>query len=293
MTAEDVSAPEARFTAEQMRATGLHPEITLQELRSEITVLSGSGANMVVLDHPEGKILVDSGFAISQPEIEASLSLISPHPVRFLINTHCHFDHTDGNEWLHTSGATIIAHRRTRERLNLPQSIPAFRYSRGASREGALPSLTFDQQMRVDLGNESVLLRRYTPAHTDSDTAVYFERLDVLHLGDTWFNGIYPFIDYDSGGSIDGLIEATRENLELTNSHTLIVPGHGSVGSREDLVDSWNMLTETRHRVATLKASGLSLADTLAKRVTASFDSKYGAGFIPADLFVALVYRGV
>lgn len=134
--------PEASFTAEQMLRTGLHADITAQELRSDITVLSGSGANIVVLDDPEGKIVIDSGFGVSRPEVEESLSLISASRVRYLVNTHFHFDHTDGNEWLHEVGATIIAHAQTRLRLSRTQTIPAFRSVRPASPMAALPTVS-------------------------------------------------------------------------------------------------------------------------------------------------------
>jgi glyoxylase-like metal-dependent hydrolase (beta-lactamase superfamily II) len=202
---------EARFTGDQMLATGFHAILKAQELRSDLTVLFGSGANVLVPNDCEGVLMVDSGFANSRPEIEAELSAIS-RPLRYLVNTHFHFDHTDGNAWLHEAGATIIAHSQTRLRLSIQQKIPAFRSERAASSKAALPEITFEQQMRIELGNESVLLKRHTPAHTDSDIADYFERLDVLHAGDTWFNDIYPFVDYDGGGSIDGHIAATRES---------------------------------------------------------------------------------
>lgn len=285
--------PEAKFTAEQMLNTGLHADIIAQELRSDVTVLSGSGANIVVFDDPEGKVMVDSGFGVSRPEVEKSLSLISSRRVRYLVNTHFHFDHTDGNEWLHEVGATVIAHGQTRLRLSRTQTIPAFRSVRPASPVTALPTVTFDREMQLELGNESILLRCYTPAHTDSDIAVYFERLDILHAGDTWFNDIYPFIDYDGGGSIDGLIAATRENLELAGPKTLVIPGHGGVGTRDDLLDFQDMLLATRSEVALLKASGIPVEAVLETKPASRFEAKYGAGFIPYDLFIFQVYQGV
>jgi glyoxylase-like metal-dependent hydrolase (beta-lactamase superfamily II) len=293
MSLKAFAEPEAMYTAEQMLTAAARANITAVALRSDITVLSGAGANIVVLDDPEGKILIDSGFGVSRPEVEASLSLISPRHVRYLVNTHFHFDHTDGNEWIHELGATIVAHTQTRLRLSLTQAIPAFRSVRQASPALALPTITFDQQMRLELRDETVLLRRYTPAHTDSDIAVYFERHDILHAGDTWFNAIYPFIDYEGGGSIDGLIAATRENLELAGPKTLVVPGHGSVGSRDDLRDFYNMLLETRGEVAGLKASGLPIESVLDLKPASRFAAKYGAGFIPYDLFIFQVYEGV
>lgn len=293
MSIKTFSEPEAKFTAEQMLSTGIRANITALELRSDITVLSGSGANIVVLDDPEGKILVDSGFAVSRPELKTSLAAISPHQAKYLVNTHFHFDHTDGNEWLHEVGATIVSHAQTRLRLSLTQTIPAFRSVRRPSPVAALPTVTFEKQMQLEVRDETLLFKRYTPAHTDSDIAVYFERHDVLHTGDTWFNDIYPFVDYDGGGSIDGLIAATRENLELAGPKTLVVPGHGSVGTRDDLRDFYDMLLETRCEVALLKASGLPIENVLERRPASRFDAKYGQGFIPYDLFIYQVYEGV
>jgi glyoxylase-like metal-dependent hydrolase (beta-lactamase superfamily II) len=293
MSVNQVSEPVARFTADQMLSTALHADIHAQELRSDVTVLSGAGANIVVLDDPGGKVLVDSGFAISRPEVERALSRISPRNVRYLLNTHFHFDHTDGNGWLQEEGATIIAHTQTCLRLSVAQSLPAFRSVRPAAPVNALPTITFDQQMRVQLKTGSILLKRYTPAHTDSDIAVHFEDLDILHTGDTWFNDIYPFIDLDGGGSIDGLLVATRENLELAGPRTLVVPGHGNIGSRDDLLDFYEMLLATRSEVAQLKALGLDADAVIEVRPASQFEAKYGAGLIPYELFIFQVYEGV
>ncbi len=143
------------------------------------------------------------------------------------------------------------------------------------------------------LNGETIQLRRYTPAHTDSDISVHFERADILHTGDTWFNGMYPFADYNSGGSIDGMIAASSENLSLAGPETIVLCGHGDVGTRQDLVEYHEMLLSVRDSVAKLKARGSSLEEAIVARPTAPFDANRGDGFIPYDLFVAQVYRGV
>ncbi|MFT4114340.1 MBL fold metallo-hydrolase [Silvibacterium sp.] len=293
MSVQQFSAPEAAFTAEQMMATGLHARIDTQELRHDITVLSGSGANIAVLNDREGKIMVESGFAISRPEIAVTLARISPHPVRLLINSHFHFDHTDGNAWLHDTGAEIVAESHTRMRMNRTQQVPAFRLVRAAVPYPALPGITFNHRMRIELKDESILLKRYGPAHTDGDIAIHFEQHDVLHTGDTWFHDIYPFVDFDGGGSIDGLIAAAKENLDLAGPRTLVVPGHGPVGNRQDLVDFYDMLTAVRSRVGDLKAAGLAFEDVLEQKPTERFDAKWGRGFIPAELFLWQIYQGI
>lgn len=293
MFAESLKTLHARYTAEQMLSTGVNAELALKSLRDGVTAIMGSGANIAVLDSSEGKLMVDSGFAVSKPEITRALSSLSASPVRHLLNTHWHFDHTDGNEWIHAEGASIIAHKQTRVRMEQSQAIPEFQAEFSPAPPEALPSILFQDDLNVRFGGESIHLRRYTPAHTDTDISVYFERADILHTGDTWFNGIYPFTDYNSGGTIDGMIAASEENLALAGPETLIVCGHGDIGSRNDLVEYHEMLVTVRSRVATLKASGATLEEVLANRPTASFDPTRADGFVPPELFVSLVYRGL
>jgi glyoxylase-like metal-dependent hydrolase (beta-lactamase superfamily II) len=293
MILESAPAFHALFTAEQMRATGVDAKIVLQPLRSGVTALFGSGANIAVLDGPEGKLMVDSGFAVSQAEITKSLSKISSQPIRHLVNTHWHFDHTDGNEWIQASGASIIAQAKTRLRMSQEQTIPEFQATFAPSPVAALPSILFEQSLEVRLNGENILIRRYTPAHTDTDASVYFEQADILLTGDTWFNEIYPFTDYNSGGSIDGMIAASAENLELAGPETLVIPGHGKIGTRNDLVEYHEMLLSVRLNVAALKAKGASLEAVLAAQPTKPFDARWGNGFIPSDLFLSFVYRGI
>ncbi|AEU36113.1 MBL fold metallo-hydrolase [Granulicella mallensis] len=287
------SSIHALFNAEEMRATGDKANIVSHTLRSGITVLSGSGGNIAVLNGPDGKVMVDSGFATSQPEIETALSLISDEPVRSLVNTHWHFDHTDGNQWVYESGAVIIGHRNNRVRMQQEQAIPAFEVLLHPSSKSELPTIVFDNDLTLELNDERILLRGYAPAHTDSDISVYFERADVLHVGDTWLNGIYPFIDCDSGGNIDGVIAASLANLELAGPNTIVIPGHGAIGNRNDLLEFHEMLVGIQSRVAALKANGATLEAVIAARPTEPFDDKWGRSFIPPELFTENVYEGV
>lgn len=287
------SSIHALFNAEQMRATGVKANIVSHTLRSGITVLSGSGGNIAVLNGPDGKVMVDSGFAVSQTEIETALSLISDEPVRSLVNTHWHFDHTDGNQWVYESGAVIIGHRNSRIRMQQKQAIPAFEVLLHPSSRSELPTVVFDNELTLELNDERILLRRYAPAHTDSDISVYFERADVLHVGDTWLNGIYPFIDCESGGNIDGVINASLKNLELAGPNTIVIPGHGAVGNRNDLLEFHEMVVGIRSRVATLKANGATIEAAIAAHPTEPFDDKWGRSFIPPELFTENVYEGI
>ena len=286
-------AQKASLTGAEFRASGKTAKILARRLRSNISTLTGSGGNIIVLPGADGTLTVDSGLATSRTQIRAALDAISPGPARYLLNTHWHFDHTDGNEWMHLAGATIVAHENTRKRMSVRQSIPAFSIVFEPSPAAALPAVVFTQSRELKLNGETILMKRYTPAHTDSDVSVFFENANVIHTGDTWFSGYYPFIDYDSGGSIDGLVAASSENLERTDAQTLVVPGHGEIGSRTNLVAFHEMLVDVRGRISALKSKGLSLPATIAAKPTEKYDKSLAGGFVSPDLFTRLVYRGV
>jgi len=287
-----VSAQKAAVTAERMRAAGATAKVTVLPLRAGVSVLTGSGGNILVTTGPDGTLAVDSGYATSQPQIERALSSVSSEPLRHLINTHWHYDHTDGNDWMHKAGAKIIAQAKTRARMSSRQVIPAFDAVLPPSPAGALPSVVFEESETVLINGSGIRLRRYTPAHTDTDISVFFPEANVLHTGDTWFHGYYPFIDYDSGGSIHGLLTAATENLALADETTIVVPGHGEVGSRRDLVEFREMLQSVHDKVAAQKKTGKPLTAVIASKPTSEFDAKWGGGFIRPELFVGLVYRG-
>jgi glyoxylase-like metal-dependent hydrolase (beta-lactamase superfamily II) len=289
---QSANAQRAAVTAAQMRAAGATAKITVLALRAGVNVLMGSGGNILVTSGPDGKLAVDSGFATSQTQIERALASVSAEPLRHLINTHWHYDHTDGNEWMHKAGAKIIAQVKTRTRMSSRQVIPAFDAVQPPSPAGALPTTVFEEAETVRINRSDIRMRRYTPAHTDTDISVFFPEANVLHTGDTWFHGYYPFIDYDSGGSIRGMLTAATENLSLADEKTIVVPGHGEVGSRRDLVEFREMLQSVRDKVSAQKKAGKPLAGVVASKPTSEFDAKWGGGFITPKLLVGLVYRG-
>jgi glyoxylase-like metal-dependent hydrolase (beta-lactamase superfamily II) len=276
----------------QMRAEAGTAKILVRPLRGNVSVLVGSGGNIAVLPGRDGKLLVDAGLPGSRPRISKALAAISSDPIRYLINTHWHFDHTDGNEWLHAAGASILAHENTRKHLSTTTRVEDWNYTFPPSPPGALPSDVFKTERTLHLNGATVVLRHYGPAHTDSDLSVYFAEADVLHVGDTWWNGIYPFIDRSTGGSIDGMIHATESNLARITARTLIIPGHGSVGDRAQLIEFRDMLVAIRTKVAALKQQGKSLAEVLAAKPTAAYDARWGS-LVPPRLFTRTVYGGV
>jgi glyoxylase-like metal-dependent hydrolase (beta-lactamase superfamily II) len=289
----DAFAQEASLTTAQMRAGGAKAQLSVKPLRKNVSMVSGSGGNVLVLSGKEGKLAVDSGFATSKVQMEQAFSGISDEPLKLLVNTHWHFDHTDGNVWMHATGATIISHSQTLDRMSHSQVIPEFEGIYPPSPRGALPTVTFEHTKVLQVNGDELRLARHTPAHTDSDISVYFTGADILHTGDTWFNGIYPFIDYNTGGSIDGMIAASKENLEIAGRSTVVVPGHGASGGRDDLAAFHQMLVDMRTSIASLKRSGASAQEVLARKPTTPYDKVWGSGFISPDLFASLVYRGV
>jgi glyoxylase-like metal-dependent hydrolase (beta-lactamase superfamily II) len=292
-TASRLLPQKASLTGADFRASGKDAKIVTQRLRNGASLLSGSGGNIIVLPGKNGVLTVDSGLATSEPQVRAALAAVSSQPLRHLLNTHWHFDHTDGNVWMHGAGATIIAQENTRRRMSARQVIPAFSIVLEPSPAEALPTVVFAQSHKLSVNGETIQMTRYTPAHTDSDVSVHFENANVIHTGDTWFNGYYPFIDYDSGGSIDGLVTASQENLSRTNHDTLVVPGHGAVGSRQDLIEYRNMLLEVRGKVEASKKKGFSIQEAIDAQPTLGFDQKWAGGFVSTDLFTRLIYRGV
>ena len=208
----------------QARVDAATAKISTQKLRGNISVLIGSGGNIAVLPGPEGKLLVDAGISTSRPQITQALSAISPDPIEGLINTHWHYDHTDGNEWIHAAGATIVAHDKTRQRLSTPQEIAIFNAHFPPAPMGALPTKTFIKDDSMKINGNTLILTHYDPAHTDTDISVHFADADILHTGDTWFSGASPFIDYSTGGHIDGMIRATERNLAVGTDSTILIP---------------------------------------------------------------------
>jgi glyoxylase-like metal-dependent hydrolase (beta-lactamase superfamily II) len=267
--------------------------ISVRPLRRNIAVLEGSGGNITVLTGEDGKLLVDAGFSVSQLRISAALDSISQDPIRHLINSHWHTDHTDGNEWLHSSGAAITAQENTRKHLAVMTRIAGWDWDFPARPAGALPATTFDSRHEILLNHTNITLEKYDPAHTDSDISVNFVEADILLVADTWWNGVYPFIDYSTGGSIDGQIRAAKRNVDAVTAGTIVVPGHGPIGNRAELIEFHDMLVAVREKVAALKRQGMSVFEVMAAKPTAAFDAKWGQFLITPSAFTGLVYQGV
>jgi glyoxylase-like metal-dependent hydrolase (beta-lactamase superfamily II) len=285
---------EARGLVSLIKDSAATSPITTYKLRNNISVLEGSGGNIAVLSGPDGKVLIDAGISVSRPQLTKALADIGTDPVTHLVNTHWHFDHADGNEWLHSAGARIIAQENTRKHLSGIQRVEDWDYNFLSPGPGGIPGEVFADAHKLELNGASIVLKYYGPAHTDSDISVTFTEANVVHVGDTFWNGIYPFIDYSTGGSIDGMIAASDANLAATNDDTIIIPGHGKpVSNRVELQAFRDMLVAIRDNVAKLKKQGRTRDETVAAKPTAAFDAKWGQFVIDPGFFTRLVYEGV
>jgi glyoxylase-like metal-dependent hydrolase (beta-lactamase superfamily II) len=274
------------------RKAGEKTNVTVQELRRNVSALIGSGGNIAVLPGPDGKLIIDSGYLGTRSKIAAALSSLSPDPIKHLVNTHWHFDHTDGNEWMHSAGATITAHENTRKHLSTSTRVEDWNFTFPPSPAGAIPTDVFNANKTLHLNGTTVALKYYGPSHTDGDVSAYFIEADVLHTGDTWWNGHYPFIDYSTGGNINGMIRAAEANVALVTDKTIAIPGHGPLGGKAELIEYRDLLITIRDRISALKKEGKSLTEILAAKPTAAYDAKWAGLFINGDFFTKLVYKG-
>lgn len=285
---------EARGLVSLIKDSAAKSVIATHELRNNITILEGSGGNVAVSGGKDGLVMVDAGISVSRAQMTKALSALSPDPVTHLINTHWHFDHADGNAWIGAAGAKIIAHENTRKYLSQVQRVEDWDYNFVPLEQSGVPKHVFATEHSLKLNGQSLAMKHYGPAHTDGDISVMFGEADVLHVGDTYWNGIYPFIDYSTGGSIDGMIAASEANLAASTSKTIIIPGHGNpVSNRAELQDFRDMLVAIREKVAVLKRQGRTRDEAVAAKPTAAFDAKWGNFVIDPGFFTRLVYAGV
>jgi glyoxylase-like metal-dependent hydrolase (beta-lactamase superfamily II) len=258
-------------------------------LTDTLTMLSGPGGNVVVLNGRDGKVVVDSFVQPAWGKLKAALDGMGTAPIKVLIDTHWHFDHADNNASFRRAGAVIVAHENTRKRLTETHDILGMHFEPAPA--DALPTETIRDARTIDVSGEQVALGYIPPAHTDTDLYIRFVKGNVLHLGDVFFNGGYPFLDASTGGNINGMIAGADLGLKLSDSTTKIVPGHGPLANKTALTACRDMLVTIRDRVETQKKSGKTLEEVVAAKPSAEFDGTWGKGFVAPDSFVALVYN--
>jgi cyclase len=275
-------------TPDAMRAQMAVTPISTMKLAERLTLLSGPGGNVIVFHGPDGKVVVDGFVKPVWPKLKEALAAIDASPIKSMIDTHWHFDHADNNANFKAEGAGVIAHENTKARLTQPHDLLGMHFDPAPVAE--LPTQTFASGLTLNVNGEQVRLTHVAPAHTDTDIFVFFPKANVLHMGDVFFNGFYPFIDASTGGHINGMIAAVDAARPFVTAQTKIVPGHGPVGDRAGLDAYRRMLTTVRDNVQKLKASGKTLADVQAAKPSAAFDAVWGKGMMVPDNFVALVY---
>jgi glyoxylase-like metal-dependent hydrolase (beta-lactamase superfamily II) len=288
--AEAIEAPPADTASalDASRAQMAAAPIEMMELGAGMMLLSGPGGNVVVLDGADGKFVVDTFVQPAWTPLKAALDGIGPSPLTAVINTHWHFDHSDNNARFREAGARIVAHENTAARMSQSHQLLGMQVE--PSPEEARPTETFPSSRTLEANGETIELAHIPPAHTDTDISVHYTKANVLHAGDTFFVGTYPFIDAGTGGNIGGMIGAAERLLKMADSTTRIVPGHGPLTDRAMLARYRDMLASSRDRVLKLKTAGRSLEEVQAERPTMEFDEVWGKGFLSPDDFVALVY---
>ena len=268
-------------------------EIATKPLGDGLYVLEGAGGNMAVSVGEDAVFLVDDQYAPLTEKIVAAIAKLTPKPVRFVLNTHWHGDHTGGNENLGRAGAIVVAHDNVRRRMSVEQFNEVFNSKTPPSPSGALPVVTFSGgTVTFHLNGEELRAIHAPNAHTDGDTIVHFVKADVIHSGDIVWNGLYPFIDASSGGSVDGTIAACDRILGMSTERTRIIAGHGpSLVSPADVRAYRDMLATVSTRVKALVAQGRTLEEVKAAKVSAEFDEKWGKAFIKPERFAEMLAR--
>lgn len=266
-------------------------EIAAVEVRPGIFMLQGAGGNMGLSTGPDGAFLIDDQFARLAGKIAAAIAEITDKPVEFLVNTHWHGDHTGGNEAFKERGAVIVAHVNVRKRLK--EGLKRESGETPPAPEAALPVITFDDEISFHWNGDEIRVRHPDPAHTDGDAIIYFKNANVVHMGDLFFNGGYPFIDLASGGDLDGSIAALETALAGVNDDVRIIPGHGPLASKADLESYVEMLRDVRLRIRKLVDRGLSEEAVVKADPLMDLNEKWGAGFINGEAMTRAAYRSL
>jgi cyclase len=268
-------------------------EIKTEKLADGIYMLSGAGGNIGLGVGDDAVFLIDDDYAPLTPKLLAAIAAITRQPVKFVLNTHWHFDHVGGNQGLGSAGSLIVAHDNVRRRMSSDQFIAAFKEKISASPKAALPVVTFAESVSLHLNGDEVFGFHVPKAHTDGDTIVLFRKANVVHMGDVFMGNSYPFIDLSSGGSIDGVIAACDRVIAMIDDRTKLIRGHGPVSDKAGLIAYRDMLTGIRDRVQAQIRAGKSLEETIASNPTAQYDEAWGKGYFKPPKFVETVYQSL
>lgn len=264
-------------------------QIKTTQLTATTYMLTGAGGNMGLSVGEDSVFLIDDQYAPLAPKIKAAIAAITPKPVQFVLNTHYHFDHTGGNEALGSQGTLIVAHDNVRRRLSTEQLISFIGARQASSPQAALPVITVPAAVSFHINGDEVHAYHVPNAHTDGDLIVHFRNSDVVHMGDTFFNGFYPFIDAAAGGTAAGMVAAADSVLALASDSTRIIPGHGPLTDKATLKAHRDMIAIVAQRIAELRRAGKTDPEIVAAAPSADFDAVYGQGFIKPERFVLMM----
>ena len=268
-------------------------EIISEKITENIYLLKGSGGNIGVCVGEKGVLMIDSQFAPLSDKIKAAIKKLSDQPIHYLVNTHWHGDHTGGNKNFNTDDVLMVAHDNVYERMSKENLMKAFSRTVPAAPEVARPEITFSDKMTLRFNGESIMVFHVDNAHTDGDAMVYFANSNVLHMGDTFFNGRYPFIDLSSGGSVDGLLNGLNMAIMIIDQDTKIIPGHGDLASKEDLLKYREVVLTVRDRVRDAIKDGKSLEAIKAAKLNADYDEEWGGGFIDGERIIDIMFTSL
>jgi glyoxylase-like metal-dependent hydrolase (beta-lactamase superfamily II) len=268
-------------------------EINTVTVKDNIYMLKGEGGNIGVISAKDGALIIDSQYAELSTKIEQAVNNINQQQITYLINTHYHLDHTGGNGNMATLGVKIIAHDNVPKQMSIPHSYPVLGMEIPAQGQEALPVITFSNSMNLEFNDNQVYAFHIPNAHTDGDVVIQVKDKNVIHTGDIYFQGMYPFIDTEVGGSVSGMISAIDEILPLCNPETLIIPGHGNVSNCQELGEFQEMLKVVNQKVEDGIAKGMSLEDLITANILADLDEKWGQGFLNSEKFITIAYQGI
>ena len=283
----------AVFLAPPSLAQDQGVEYIATPLSSTVTMIKGKGGNIAVSSGEDGVFIIDDQLQPLTDQLLVSIRKVSEQPIRFVINTHYHGDHVGGNETMGKAGSVIIAHDNVRQRMTSEQFSNFMNSTTPAWPQDSLPVVTFNDRVTLHLNGEAVTVIHVPRGHTDGDSIVHFPVSNVLHMGDNFFNGLYPYIDLDGGGSIQGMIAAVELGMGMADFETRIIPGHGPLSDLNGMHEYLVFLTKARDNVQALIDQDMSLEQAIAARPTAEWDETLGKVWIKPEQMVIFIYNSL